>query len=93
MRLDIPTKTVSVDGEPIKLSKKEYEILRMLAEKPDHVYSRASIVARVWEERVSGETVLWMAAYYATSQETDKCLGTNNQSFEFGYCITLKDNI
>lgn len=93
MQLDIPTKTVSVDGEPIKLSKKEYEILRMLAEKPDHVYSRASIIARVWEgEYQGGDRTVDVHITRLRKKLTNASVQIINRS-GFGYCVTLKDNI
>ena len=45
-------KQVFVDGEPIDLTKKELEILILLARDPSKVFSREEILDRVWREDV-----------------------------------------
>ena len=50
--IDLDTKQVFVDGEPIDLTKKELEILILLARDPSKVFSREEILARVWREDV-----------------------------------------
>ena len=37
-----------VDGEPVELTKTEYEILKMLISHPGVVFSREDILTRVW---------------------------------------------
>lgn len=41
-----------VDGEEVKLPKKEFEILRMLIAHRGHVYSREEILNRIWPDEV-----------------------------------------
>lgn len=50
--IDLDTKQVFVNGEPIDLTKKELEILILLARDPSKVFSREEILARVWREDV-----------------------------------------
>ncbi len=41
-------------GEPVKLTRREYELLRYLAEHPDRVYSRDQLLAAVWGPEYDG---------------------------------------
>ena len=50
--IDLDAKQVFVDGEPIDLTKKELEILILLARDPSKVFSREEILDRVWREDV-----------------------------------------
>ena len=48
-------KTVTVDGETVSLTPKEYDILKLLISTPDRVYSPREIYRLVWkEEPLSG---------------------------------------
>lgn len=44
--------TCTVDGVPVKLPKKEFEILALLLEHPGRVFSREELLARIWPEHV-----------------------------------------
>lgn len=50
--IDLDTKQVFVNGDPIDLTKKELEILILLARDPSKVFSREEILDRVWREDV-----------------------------------------
>ncbi len=50
--IDLDTKQVFVNGEPIDLTKKELEILILLARDPSKVFSREEILDRVWRDDV-----------------------------------------
>ena len=54
IELNDETKEVSVDGEPVSLTKKEYEILRLLMESPNKVFSPRDIYRKVWNEDLIG---------------------------------------
>ncbi len=41
-------KEVSIDGEPVSLTKTEYDILKLLMQNPGKVYSPRDIYAKVW---------------------------------------------
>ncbi len=47
-------KAVTVDGEPISLTPKEYEILKLLMSNPGRVYAPKEIYQLVWHERPYG---------------------------------------
>lgn len=49
---DRATLTCSVDGEKIKLPKKEFEILALLLENPGRIFSREELVNKIWPENV-----------------------------------------
>ncbi len=52
--LDNRTKIVKVDGEEIKLTPTEFEILRLFMEHPEEVFSLAQIYKRVWNDEAMG---------------------------------------
>ena len=49
---DITKKKVSIDGEEVALTKKEFEILFLLLQNKGRVFSREDILARVWSDEV-----------------------------------------
>lgn len=50
IELDNTEKKVSVDGEPVALTPKEFEILMLLMSNPGRVFSPKEIYRTVWEE-------------------------------------------
>ncbi len=48
IELDTVRKRLIINGEKIELTKKEYEILKLLIENQSKVFSREDILARVW---------------------------------------------
>ncbi|WP_455586812.1 response regulator transcription factor [Bacteroides sp.] len=50
--IDITKKKVSIDGEEVPLTKKEFEILFLLLQNKGRVFSREDILARVWSDEV-----------------------------------------
>ncbi|MGL5683231.1 MAG: response regulator transcription factor [Marinifilaceae bacterium] len=50
LTIDQTTKTVTHCEEVVILTKKEFEILRMLAQKPNRVFSRDEILHRAWND-------------------------------------------
>ena len=52
--LDDRTKTVTLDGEPVSLTPREYEILRLLMGSPGTVFSPKQIYRSVWGEEPYG---------------------------------------
>ncbi len=48
--------TVSIGGERIALTLKEYELLKLFMENPGRVYSRDRILSAIWEADYVGET-------------------------------------
>ena len=50
VEMDDSAKTVTVDGSPVSLTPREYDILRLLMQHPDKVFSPKEIYRTVWEE-------------------------------------------
>ena len=50
--LDAVSKKINVAGKDVVLTKKEFEILHLLLQNPDKVFSRESLLNNVWEENV-----------------------------------------
>jgi len=48
------TKDVTLDGDPVSLTPKEYEILKLLISYPDRVFSPKEIYSSVWKEKPFG---------------------------------------
>jgi len=49
--LDDTAKRVSLRGEPVELSPKEYELLKLLASEPGRVFSNEEILEKIWAGR------------------------------------------
>ena len=54
IELDDKRKQVTLDGEPVNLTKKEYEILKLLMEHPSEVLSPLEIYRAIWNENPYG---------------------------------------
>ncbi len=54
--VDRRTRRVTVDDEPIVLTPKEFDVLALLAEDPDAVWSRTQILEEVWDPHWYGPT-------------------------------------
>jgi len=48
LEIDGPTREVTKDGEPVRLTAKEFDLLRFLASHPRQVFSRDQLMDRVW---------------------------------------------
>jgi two-component system KDP operon response regulator KdpE len=56
VRMDFRRRLVTRDGEEVRLSKREYELLHFLAASPDHVLTHKSILKAVWGPAHSEDT-------------------------------------
>jgi len=54
--VDRRTRRVTVDDEPVVLTPKEFDVLSLLAEDPDAVWSRTRILEEVWDPHWYGPT-------------------------------------
>jgi len=54
--LDEGRHTVSVDGNPVSLTLKEYELLKLFMENPGMVFTRDMLLSSVWGMDYAGET-------------------------------------
>jgi two-component system, OmpR family, response regulator RegX3 len=56
VRMDIERHVVSVDGEPVSLPLKEFELLEMLLRNSGRVLTRGQLIDRVWGSDYVGDT-------------------------------------
>lgn len=52
--IDVAGRTVQLDGNPIDLTPKEFDLLRMLAEQPGRAYSREYLLQSIWGDEYVG---------------------------------------
>ena len=52
LRMDRTRKGCTIDGEPLALTKKEFEILLLLLQNKGRVFSREDILNRIWSDEV-----------------------------------------
>lgn len=59
LRIDARTREASLDGQPLDLTRKEFDLLHLLASHPGSVIQRRQIMAQVWDDAWSprGRTV------------------------------------
>ena len=50
LRVDLAAREASLDGKPIQLSRREFDLLGYLAARPDQVVSRRELLADVWHQ-------------------------------------------
>lgn len=48
--------TVTVDGERVALTLKEYELLRLLMANPGQAFDRETLLREIWDAAYAGET-------------------------------------
>jgi len=58
LQIDIGSREVSVDGRPVALTRKEFDILATLARRPGTVVSRQDLLLAVWNSTDAGERTL-----------------------------------
>lgn len=56
LEIDIPARAVFLHGEPVELSQKEFQLLRVLAHDPTRVVTKAELLRTVWGHRAIGTT-------------------------------------
>ena len=56
LEIDLAARIVTVGGEPVQLSAKEYELLVALAEDPERVFKKEDLLRDVWGFRSMGRT-------------------------------------
>ncbi|MCZ4119373.1 response regulator transcription factor [Streptomyces sp. H39-S7] len=52
--IELPTRRVMVSGEPIALTRKEFDLLALLAQRPGVVFRREQIISEVWRTSWEG---------------------------------------
>ncbi|MER6914150.1 response regulator transcription factor [Streptomyces sp. NPDC000594] len=54
MTVELPTRRVSVDGTEVQLTRKEFDLLALLAQRPGVVFRREQIISEVWRTNWEG---------------------------------------
>jgi DNA-binding response OmpR family regulator len=52
--IDLPTRQVTVEGAPVALTRKEFDLLALLAQRPGVVFRREQIISEVWRTAWEG---------------------------------------
>jgi two-component system response regulator RegX3 len=55
VRIDLGRHLVTVRGKPVNLTRSEFQVLRLLAERPGQVFSRLEIMEELWQSEFSGD--------------------------------------
>lgn len=55
LKMDLESHSVQKAGNPIYLTAKEFEILRLLLENPQKVYTKAQLYSLVWQDNYLGD--------------------------------------
>ncbi|GIK76633.1 MAG: DNA-binding response regulator [Acidobacteria bacterium] len=53
--IDLARHLVTVRGEPVNLTRSEFQVLRLLADRPGQVFSRLEIMEELWQSEFSGD--------------------------------------
>ena len=53
--IDLARHLVTVRDEPVNLTRSEFQVLRLLAERPGQVFSRLEIMEELWQSEFSGD--------------------------------------
>lgn len=56
LELNLAEHTVTVKGERVQLTLKEYELLRLFLEHPGQVFTRDQLLSNIWDAEFVGET-------------------------------------
>ncbi|MFI9782953.1 response regulator transcription factor [Kitasatospora sp. NPDC051984] len=59
LQIDAGTREVLLDGEPVEMTRKEFDLLHLLAAQPETVVSRRQLMTQVWDDSWSrpGRTI------------------------------------
>ncbi len=55
VKIDLARHLVTVRGEPVNLTRSEFQVLRLLADRPGQVFSRLEIMDELWQSEFSGD--------------------------------------
>jgi len=55
VRIDLGRHLVTVRGQPVNLTRSEFQVLRLLAEGPGQVFTRREIMEELWQSEFSGD--------------------------------------
>src|SRR6476646_8952937 len=55
VKIDLARHLVTIRNEPVNLTRSEFQVLRLLAERPGQVFSRLEIMEELWQSEFSGD--------------------------------------
>jgi DNA-binding response OmpR family regulator len=55
-RLDLGRRVLEIDGAPVRITRKEFDLLEMLASQPGRVFSRSQLLEEVWDFAWDGDS-------------------------------------
>jgi len=55
VRIDLARHLVTINGEPVNLTRSEFQVLRLLADSPGQVFSRLEIMEELWQSEFQGD--------------------------------------
>ena len=55
VRIDLARHLVTINGEPVNLTRSEFQVLRLLADSPGQVFSRLEIMEELWQSEFEGD--------------------------------------
>jgi two-component system, OmpR family, response regulator RegX3 len=55
VRIDLARHLVTIRDQPVNLTRSEFQVLRLLAERPGQVFSRLEIMEELWQSEFSGD--------------------------------------
>ena len=92
LQINKTNKLVTIDGKAVRLTKKEFEILYMLANEPHKIYSRAEILDAIWRDEayVLERTVDVHIARLRKKIEPYGSAIANRSGY--GYCFDMKED-
>lgn len=89
LEMNINEKKVKLHGQPVKLTKKEFEILRLFLENQGRVFSRDDILNRVWKD----ESYVLDRTIDVNITRLRKKIGTYGKNIVtrlgYGYCFEI----
>lgn len=59
VHIELPTRQVRVDGTVVQLTRKEFDLLALLAQRPGVVFRREQIISEVWRTSWEEPGALW----------------------------------
>ncbi len=86
LRMDMESKMLYVKGEPVVLSRKEFELLALLVSSPGKIFSREEIISRLWQDApyVLDRTIdVHIARIRAKLGDSKNCILNRSG---YGYC-------
>lgn len=54
VHIELPTRRVSIEGQEVQLTRKEFDLLALLAQRPGVVFRREQIISEVWRTSWEG---------------------------------------